>query len=320
MAETLKNTSITLPKKPRFSRLQLREELAGLFFTSPWWIGFLVFSLYPMLAGLYYAFTDARWVGAANWVGLDNFVRALTKDRLFWHSIRITCIYAFTSVPLGLGGSLFAASILNQRLKGENWFRTLFYIPSLMPAVALVVIWSWIFNPTFGLLNYLLGFVGITGIGWLDSTQWAIPALLIMVTWGSFGGTAMLVFLSSLQSVPQELYEVCELDGGNPWHKFLHVTVPMISPAIFFNLFFGIIGAFSSFLYMFLAPDTPGGPNYATHTLGLHIYNKAFVDGEMGFAGAMAWLLFLLVLTVVLLNYKFSGRWVFMASLDEGEL
>ena len=288
-------------------------------FTSPWWIGFLLFGLYPMLAGLYYAFTDARWVGAPQWIGLSNFVMALTKDRLFWHSIKITVIYAVTSVPLALFGAIFAASILNQKLKGANWLRTLFYIPSLMPAVALVVIWGWIFNPTFGLLNYALGFFGIDGLLWLDSPKWAIPSLLIMATWGSFGGTPMLIFLSSMQSVPPELYEVCELDGGNPWHKFRHITIPIISPAIFFNLFYGIIGAFSSFLYMFLAPDTPGGPNYATYTMGLHIYNKAFVDGEMGYAAAMAWLLFLIVLIVVLVNYKLSGRWVFMASQVEGE-
>jgi multiple sugar transport system permease protein len=227
--------------------------------------------------------------------------------------------YSFAVVPLTLAASLFAAIILNSRLRGENLFRTIFYIPSLMPAVALVVMWAWILNPSYGILNQLLAAVGIQGPGWLASPPWAIPSLIMMAVWGAFGSTGMLIFLSSLQSVPQELYEVCDLDGGSAIHKFWFVTVPMISPAILFNLIMGIIGSFNSFLYSFLAPAVPGGPNYATYTLPLHMYNLGFEEGRMGYSTALAWLLFLVVLAIVLVNYKLSGKWIFMASFDEGE-
>lgn len=241
-------------KRRRLSKMRIKEEIAGYIWTSPWWVGFLLFGLYPMLAGLYYSFTNARWVGEAQWVGLQNYVFALTQDRLFWGALGKTAYYALAVIPLGLAGSLFAATLLNQKLRGENFFRTSFYMSSLMPSVALVTIWTWILNPTYGLLNYLLGWVGITGPGWLADPAWAMPALILMAVWGSFGGTSMLIFLSSLQSIPQDLYEVCSLDGGNTFHKFIYITLPMLSPAIMFNLIMGIIGAFQSFLYAFLAP------------------------------------------------------------------
>jgi multiple sugar transport system permease protein len=303
----------------RWSRLRMREAIAGYAWTSPWWLGFLVLGLYPMLAGLYYSFTDARWAGPVTWVGLENYVEALQKDRVFWLALRNTAYYSFAVVPLGVSASLFAASVLNQKLRGENFFRTFMYIPSLMPSVALIVIWTWILNPSYGLLNQLLEMVSIHGPRWLSSTSWAMPALILMATWGSFGGTGMLIFLSSLQSIPQELYEACELDGGSQLHRFRYVTVPMISPAIFFNLILGIIGSFQSFLYAFLAPDVPGGPNFATYTLGLHMYKQGFVEGRMSYASAMAWLLFLAILATVLVTYKLSGRWLFMASAEEGD-
>jgi multiple sugar transport system permease protein len=315
--QAVDQTFVAPSRKWRISNRKLREWIEGYIWTSPWWLGFLVFGFYPMLAGLYYAFTDARWVGKCNWVGLQNFVYALTEDRLFWPAIGKTLYYSFAVVPLGLAASLFAANILNQKLKGENFLRTFFYIPSLMPSVALVVIWTWILNPTYGLLNQFLGFIGIDGPGWLSDPTWAIPALILMAIWGSFGGVSMLIFLSAMQSIPQELYEVCELDGGNALHKFRHVTVPMISPAIMFNLIMGIISSFQSFLFMFLAPAVPGGPNYATYTLGLHIYNLGCQDGRMGLASAMAWLLFLVVLAIVLINYKLSGSWIFMTAMQE---
>lgn len=306
--------------KRRRSRLRLKEEVEGYLWTSPWWIGFLVFGLYPMVMGLYRSFTNAKWVGAFDWVGLRNYVDALLEDPLFWPSLGRTLYYTLSVVPLGLMASLFAATILNQKLRGENLFRTVFYLPSLMPSVALVVIWTWILNPRYGLINDLLRRVGIAGPAWLHSAQWAMPALILMALWGSFGGTSMLIFLSALQSVPQDLYEACDLDGGNALQKFFYVTAPMISPAILFNLIMGIIQSFQSFLYAFLGPSVPGGPNFATYTLGLHIYNTAFRDSRMGYASGLAWILFLIVLAVVLLNYRLSGRWIFMASLEETEV
>ena len=294
--------------------MRIKEEILGYLWTSPWWLGFIVFSIYPTIAGFYYSFTNARWAGKSDFVGFGNYVTALTQDARFWPALGVMMYYAVAVVPLMLAAELFAAIILNQKLKGENIFRTAFYIPSLMPEVSLVVIWTWILNPTYGLLNQGLKLIGIKGPGWLSSPDWAIPSLLLMAVWGAFGGTGMLIFLSTLQSVPQELYEVCDLDGGGAWEKFRHVTVPMISPAILFNLIMGIIGAFSSFLFMFLAPSVPGGPNFATYTLSLHIYSMGFVQGRMGYASAMAWLLFLIVFAIIMINYKVSGKWLFMSA------
>ena len=304
----------TVVKKPKLSKMRIREEILGYLWTSPWWLGFLVFSIYPTIMGFYYSFTNTRWVGKADFIWFKNYITAFTQDARFWPSLGVMMYYAIAVVPLTLSASLFAALILNQKLRGENLFRTAFYIPSLMPEVSLVVIWTWMLNPSYGLLNQGLKYIGIKGPGWLSSPDWAIPSLLLMAVWGSFGGTSMLIFLSTLQSVPQELYEVCYLDGGGPIAKFRHVTVPMISPAILFNLIMGIIGAFSSFLFMFLAPSVPGGPNFATYTLSLHIYRMGFTQGRMGYASAMAWLLFVIVVAIVLINYKLSGKWLFMSS------
>jgi multiple sugar transport system permease protein len=296
--------------------LRHKEEISGWLWTSPWWAGFLVFSAYPMVYGLYMSFTNARWVGLGDFIGLQNYITALTGDSLFWSSLWRTLYYTGLVVPFGLAASLLAAMILNQKLVGQNIFRTLFYIPSLMPSVALVVMWAWILNPKYGLLNQLLAAVGIAGPGWLESSTWAMPSLLLMAVWGSFGGSAMLIFLAALQSVPESLYEACELDGGGSWHKFRHVTIPMISPSIFFNFVMGIINSFQSFLFSFLGPSVPGGPNYATYTLALHMYKIGFEDGRLGYAVALSWLQFLVVVAIILINYKFSGRWLFMAAME----
>ncbi len=288
---------------------QMREEIGGLIWTSPWWAGVLVFSIYPMIAGLYYSFNRATLTGLTEWVGLQNYIEILTKDDLFWPSVGRTFYYAFAVVPLTMAASLLAASVLNQGIVGQNFFRTIFYIPTLMPTVGLVVIWAWILNPKVGLVNWFLSLFGIQGPTWLMSTTWAMPSLFLMAGWGAFGGNAMIIYLSSMQSVPKELYEACEIDGGKPWDKFFNVTMPMISPAIVFNLLLGIMGAMQSFLFQFLAPEPPGGPNYATYTLGLHMYVRGFENGRMGYASALAWLMFVIVFVLVAINYKLSGRW-----------
>ncbi len=227
----------------------------------------------------------------------------------------------FLFVPLSvLAASLFAEIILNQKLRGTNFFRTIFYLPALVPSVALAVMWVWILNPQYGLINQGLAAIGIKGPGWLLETKWAIPSLILILigVWGSFGGTQMLIFLAALQGVPPDLYEVADLDGAGAWQKLRHVTVPMISPAILFNLIMGIIGSFQSFILAYLVAggtgDMVGGPNWATYFIGLHIYQKAFADYEMGYASALAWVLFFIILLMVLINFKLSGRWVFMAA------
>jgi len=299
-------------RKGRFWTLQRRENVEGWLWTAPWWLGFLMFSLYPMLASLYYSLTDYKVVGATQFVGLANYIQAISKDPQFWPSLGRTAYYTFTMVPLSLIGSLLAAMVLNQRLKGTNLYRTSFFLPSLMPGVALAIVWIWILNPKYGLVNQLLGSIGIEGPGWLYSTKWAVPSLLMMGFWGSFGGAAMLIFLASLQSVPQDLYEVAELDGANAWHKFRNVTVPMLSPAIMYNMVMSTIYTFQSFLFAYLT--TEGGPQWATWFFGLHIYTNAFEYFKMGYASALSWCMFVIVLAIVFVYFKLSGRWVFMAS------
>jgi len=315
----LSNEKPATKKKPGLSKSRRREEIMGYLWTFPWWGGFLVFAVYPTIMGLYYSFTSTRWVQRGEFIGLDNYITALTQDPRFWPGVGIMFYYAVAVVPLTMAASLFAAIVLNQKLKGENFFRTFFYLPSLMPEVSLVVIWTWILNPSYGLMNQFLRLVGLPAPGWLSDPKTAIPSLLLMATWGAFGGTGMLIFLSTLQSVPQELYEVCDMDGGGALAKFWYVTVPMISPAIFFNFIMGIIGAFSTFLFSYLAPTIPGGPNFSTYSLGLHIYVQGFTEGRMGYASAMAWFLFVIVAAIILINYKLSGRWIFMSSGDMGD-
>lgn len=292
--------------------LERRESVEGWLWSAPWWVGFLLFAVYPMVSSFYHSFTKYKVVGTTEFVGLANYVEAISgADRLFWPSLGRTAYYTSTMVPLALAGSLMAALILNRRIRGTNVFRTIFHLPSLMPGVALAVIWMWILNPKYGLVNQLLNGIGITGPGWLSSVKWAVPGLLLMGFWGSFGGAAMLIFLASLQSIPVELYEVAQLDGANALHKFWYVTVPMLSPAIMYNSVMGIIYTFQSFQVAYLT--TQGGPQWATWFFGLHIYTNAFEFYRMGYASALSWCLFLVVLLIVFVYFKLSGRWVFMA-------
>jgi multiple sugar transport system permease protein len=305
--------------RPPFWTYRRRKILAGYLWISPWWLGFLAFVIYPFLASIYYSFTRYNVASTPQWVGLENYIYALTTDPQFYPSILRTFYYTVVHVPLGLAASLLAASILNQRLRGVNFFRTIFYLPALVPAVALAVMWVWLLNPRYGLINQGLALIGIEGPRWLYSTTWAIPSLILMGTWGSFGGAQMLIFLAALQGVPTDLYEVADLDGANFWDKFRHVTVPMISPAILFNLIISIISSFQSFIYAYLVSDpstggSVGGPNWATYFFGLHIYENAFTDFELGYAAALSWVMFFMILIVVLVNVKLSGRWVFMAA------
>jgi multiple sugar transport system permease protein len=301
------------PATRPFWTLERKEEILGYIWISPWWLGFLAFTVYPMAASIWWSLTDFKSVMLpGKFVGLDNYIYALTQDRLFWPSLGRTGIFTLTAVPLAVCGSLLGAMLLNQRLLMISAWRTVYYLPSLVPGVATAYVWAWILNGKFGLLNGLLGGIGIAGPSWLLDPAWAIPALLLMTAWGSVGGSAMLIFLASLQSISPELYEAADLDGAGRVAKFWNVTIPMLSPAIFFNGTMGIIGTFQSWMYSYLV--TEGGPNYATWFLGLHIYKKAFEYNEMAFACALSWIMFAIILLIIVANFKVSGRWVFMAT------
>lgn len=287
-----------------------REAIAGWLWASPWLLGFFLFVFGPMLASLYLSFTQYAIASPPEWVGLKNYLRALSgQDDLFWPSLGRTLRYAFVMVPIGISLSLLAAVLLNQGLKGTVLFRTLFFLPSLTPVVAAAIIWRWLYQPEFGAINTLLWYLGIQGPRWLADPDLALPSLMVIALWGSVGGGTMVIFLAGLQSVPQELVEAAAIDGANAWQRFRHVTLPMITPTIFFNLVIGVIGALKVFATPMLA--TGGGPNYATWFFNLHLYHHAFQYFEMGYASALAWIFFVLVVTFTYLNVRWSRHWVY---------
>ncbi|MEX1020632.1 MAG: sugar ABC transporter permease [Litorilinea sp.] len=291
------------------SPLQRREALEGYVWISPWIIGFLVFSLGPILFSLYLSFTQYRIGGDAVWIGFQNYSEALFRDRLFWPSLWRTAYFALGTVVLGSILSLLAALLLNSNLRATAWFRALYYLPSLTPVVALAILWGWLLQPQVGLVNFALDGVGISGPGWLTSRTWAIPSMIMISLWASIGGGRMIIFLAGLQGVPRELYESAEIDGAGPIRRFFHVTIPMISPVIFFNLILGVIGSFSVFALAYVG--TNGGPNYATWFFMLHLYYNAFSYFQMGYASALAWIFFLIIFVLSFIQIRLSNRWVY---------
>lgn len=290
------------------------KDFTGWLWASPWVIGFILWTLGPMVWSLYLAFTQYNIIRAPQFVGFDNFLRALQGgDRLFWPSLTRTFTWAVVMVPLSLTGSLLAALLLNQGLRGTAILRTLFFIPSLTPAVALAVLWRWIYQPDFGGLNYVLRQLGVVAPpAWLADQNLAMPSLMVMTLWGGIGGGTMLIFLAGLQGVPQELYEAAEIDGAGRWARFRNVTLPMLTPTIFFNLIIGVIGALRTFTTAFVA--TGGGPNYSTWFYILHLYQSAFQNLELGYASALAWVFFVLVVGLTTVNLRMSRRWVYYES------
>jgi multiple sugar transport system permease protein len=280
-------------------------------------VGFLIFTAYPMIASLYLSFTNFNIISAPVWVGLENYQEAFFKDEQFWGSLKRTGVFALLNVTLGVLGSLGAAMLLSQNRRGTTTFRTFFFLPSITPIIASALLWVWIFQPTIGLLNYLLSMIGIEGPAWLQSGNWAIPSVAIVSLWGTIGGSRMIIFLAALQSVPQEMYEAAEIDGAGPWRKFWYITLPMISPTMFFNVVLTIIGSLSVFSLAYIA--TGGGPNYATYFYVFHLFKNAFEFSRMGYAAAMAWVFFLIVLVLTVVQFRLSNRWVFYAGGDSRE-
>lgn len=278
---------------------------------SPWIVGFLLWTLGPMVYSLYLAFTRYSIARPPEWIGLENFVRALSgQDSLFWPSLLRTFSWALIMVPLSLAGSLLAALLLNQRLKGTALFRTLFFLPSLTPAVAAAILWRWLYQPDFGPINYVLRSFGVESPPlWFSDARLAMPSLMVMTLWGAVGGSTMIIFLAGLQGVPQELHEAASMDGAGKLSRFRNVTLPMITPTLFFNLLIGIIAALRTFTTAFVA--TNGGPNYATWFYILHLYQSAFQNFDFGYASAMAWIFMVVVVALTLLNTRLSKRWVY---------
>lgn len=283
-----------------------REMRFGLLFVAPWIVGFLLFTVYPVFATLYLSFTDYRVLSPPRWVGWENYRELLTDTETFWPSLGNT-LYLFLELPVALILGIIIALLLDQKLRGMAWYRTLFYLPSIVPVVANAMLWLWLLNPEYGLINTALRFLHLPAPGWLASPFWSKPALILMDLWGVGGG--MIIYLAALQGVPVSLYEAADLDGANSWHKFWNVTLPGISPVIFFSLIMGVIGTFQYFTQTFVM--TRGGPDKSTHFYALYLYENAFQYFRMGTACAMAWLLFLLTLGATLLVFTTSARWVY---------
>ena len=291
------------------STARRREAILGYAYLSPWLIGFLGLTLGPGLASLALSFTRYNVLRPPVVVGFENYVRAFTQDELFYSSLARTFYFAFLFVPLASLGSLGLAILLNAKVRGTTVFRTLFFVPSLVPIIAAVVLWAWLLNPDWGIVNQALRRLGADPPLWFNDRKWALPALVAMSLWGSVGSTRMIIFLAGLQGVPDELYDAAAIDGANAWHRVRHVTLPLITPTIFFNLVLGIIGALQVFTSAFVA--TRGGPAYATWFFGLHIYKHAFEYFNMGYAATLAWLFAVVIIALTVVQQRLSTRWVF---------
>ncbi len=294
--------------------ITFRQSLGGYAFIAPWLVGFLIFTAGPMIASFVISLLSWSMLSSPTWVGLENYQSIITEDPIFLTSLWNTGFYVLFSVPLCVVAGLALAMLLHNRLPGMGFFRTMLFLPSIMNIVAASVLWLWIFNPEFGLLNTLLRGLGVQGSLWLQSETWAKPSLVIMSLWG-VGGTTI-IFLAALQGIPQELHEAAELDGAGPARRFFHITIPMISPAIFFSSIMGVIGSFQVFAQAFVMtgaaqPGSGGGPNNATLFLVLYLYKMAFQEFRMGYASALAWILFFIILVFTVLQTQLSKHRVY---------
>ena len=292
--------------------MRRREAIQGYLLLSPWLLGFLAFSLGPMVASFVLSLTDYSLTRSPSFVGLENYVQAFTGDDLFWRSLGRTFYFTLVTVPLATVGAILLAALLNRGLLGTSVYRTFFFLPHLTPIVASALLWRWILQPDFGPVNLAIWKVlGIEGPKWLASPDWALPGLILMSLWMTMGGTRMIIFLAGMQGVPEELYEAAEIDGANGWQRFRHVTLPMISPTILFNVVLGVIGALKVFAAAYIA--TAGGPAYATWFYALHIYSNAFEYFHMGYACALAWVFLAVMLAFTYVQFRSSARWVYYA-------
>ncbi|HEU5089803.1 MAG TPA: sugar ABC transporter permease [Roseiflexaceae bacterium] len=297
--------------RPRLSPRAWRDLRNGLLFIAPWLVGLLVFTLYPILMSLYFSFTSYDVVSPPQWIGLDNYVQAFTADPLFYQAVGNTMFYGLISLPLSMLVAVGVSMLLNMKVRGLPIYRTLFFLPSIVPEVASAMLWGWILNPQFGLVNAALRALHLPALGWLSDPAWSKPALIMIGLWG-FGGS-MVIYLAALQDIPEQLYEAAELDGAGSAAKTWHVTLPMLTPTIFFNLILGLIGTFQYFTTAYVLTGGSGGPAGSTTFYAMLIYNNAFRYFKMGYASALAWILFAFVFVLTATIFKTSGRWVYYA-------
>ena len=279
-----------------------RRTLTGYIFISPFILGFLLWFLVPAGVALWLTVHDWNLIAPPKYVGAKHLVSMWEDDR-FWTSLSVTTTYTLVSVPVGLVLGFGLALLLNTKIRGISLFRTIYYLPSIVPAVANAVLWAWIFNTEYGLANVALRALGLPKIAWLQQPEWALPALILVALWGF--GSGMVIYLAGLQGIPDGFYEAAEIDGAGRLAKLRHITIPLVSPVIFFNLLIGIIGSFQVFTIARLV--TNGGPQNATLVYVLYMYQNAFQNLKMGYAAALAWVLFLVVVGLTLFVFKYVG-------------
>ena len=285
-----------------------REAIQGYLYILPWVAGFLLFLAIPMVASLLLSFTNWDTIETPEWIGLANY-KELFADELFFKSMKVTLYYTALSVPLGIVVGLSLSLLLNAKVKGINLFRTLFYLPSIISGVAVAMLFRWILNDEYGLLNYLLSIVGISGPDWFADPRWIVPGYVVMSLWGVGGGA--IIYLGGLQNIPVQLYEAAKIDGAGVWQRFWKITLPLITPTIFFLILTGIIGAFQIFTQAYVASGTNGGPESAGLFFMLYLYEQAFQLHHMGYASAMAWVGSLITMSLALIVYQTQYKWVY---------
>jgi multiple sugar transport system permease protein len=307
--EALGTSGLPAPHITGRQTARRREAWNGYLFIAPWLVGFLAFMAYPIFDSLYLSFTRWDVYSGPHWIGITNYV-LLFHDPLFYQSLGVTLYYSALSIPLNLIGGLALSLLLNTKVRGIGVFRTIFYIPSVITGVAVAMLWLWIFNPDYGLINWILSLVGITGPRWTQDPHWTVPLYVIMGLW-SVGGNAILL-LGGLQNIPAPLYEAAQIDGAGRWQQFWRITFPLLTPTLFFLLLMGIIGSFQVFTTAYVINGAGGGgPANSGLFYMLYLYDQAFQQYNMGYASAMAWVGGLLLMVLALVVFRTQNRWVY---------
>jgi multiple sugar transport system permease protein len=310
--------TLAQPVRPtrRFLKPQTRHTINGLLFAAPWLIGIALFWIYPILASAYYSFTKFNGIQTPQWIGLANYRELFTNDPNFSAAVYNTLYFAAVSIPLAIIVSFALAMLLNARITGRVVYRTIYFLPTLVPEVALALVWVYLFTPGTGLINLPFDWLGLRGPCWLTCPEWSRQTIVLLALW--IIGNQVILYLAGLQDVPQDLYDAANVDGANPWHKFRHVTVPLMTPVVFFHLVTSVIGALQFFTVPYIMTGGTGFPGNTTLFYSIYMYKNAFHHFEMGYASAMAWLLFLVTLVITLVIFRTSRLWVFYAGGEQG--
>lgn len=308
---TLAGTAV---KRPLF-KPRTRHIINGLLFAAPWLIGLVVFWIYPILASAYYSLTQYNGVQDAQWVGLRNYSDLFFNDADFWSSVYNTFYFAAISIPLAVIISFLLAMLLNAKIKLQVVYRTVYFLPTLVPEVALALVWVYLFTPGTGVINLPFDWIGVRGPCWLTCPEWARPTIILLALW--IIGQQVVLYLAGLQDVPQDYYDAADVDGANFFHKFRHVTVPMMTPVVFFHLVTSVIGALQFFTVPYIMTGGTGFPANSTLFYSINLYRNAFQYYKMGYASAMAWLLFLVTLLITLVIFRSARLWVFYAGGEQ---